>query len=663
MKDIKFMSANPRLSTSSTDNLSVAPKRGTIARDFGASIVVFLVALPLCMGIAIASGAPIASGLVTGIIAGLVVGTFAGCPLQVSGPAAGLTVVVYEAVQHHGLKMLGVIVLLAGIIQLIAGIARIGQWFRAVSPAVVHGMLAGIGVLIFASQFHVMLDNSPSSKGVKNLMNIPSAVAGLIHKPTLPEKDIRGEVQSILKDLGELHRQQISLNEEVSERIPNHHAKLEPDHTLELTHFAARQETIITEVKAIQDRGLTVLAHHPERQEKVKALGDASLESLQIGLRALNEDRGDLAIAAQLKAAVSLTTFQSAFKNNEFAAAIGVLTLLILFSWKYVAVGFLKKIPAALIGVVVATVIASLWQLPVLYVELPAAIMDDLHFINMAMLTDIDWPAVLLTATVIAVIASAETLLCATAVDSMQTGPRTKYNKELMSQGVGNILCGMVGALPMTGVIVRSSANVQAGGQTRLSAILHGAWLLIFVLFLASMLRMIPTSSLAAILVFTGYRLVDLKGVRHLAKFGWSEVVIWASTVLVVVFEDLLLGVLTGLALAVLKLVFKLSSLQVTVNKNEALKHTDVKISGNASFLRIPQLAQPLEALPPKGKIILDTSRLASVDVASLELLEQWGEQYKASGGEVIADWHHLEQLAQSGKPQENPTGMTSNVA
>lgn len=133
----------------------------TFHKDLLSSIVVFLVALPLCMGIAIASGVPPMLGIITGIVGGLVVGFFAGAPLQVSGPAAGLTVLVYELIQSHGIEMLGPVVLLAGLLQAIAGFFKLGQWFRAVNPAVIHGMLGGIGVLIFASQFHVMLDRNP----------------------------------------------------------------------------------------------------------------------------------------------------------------------------------------------------------------------------------------------------------------------------------------------------------------------------------------------------------------------------------------------------------------------------------------------------------------------------------------------------------------------
>ena len=150
----------------------------TFGRDFLASIVVFLVALPLCMGISLASGMPPTAGIVTGIIGGIIVGSISGAPLQVSGPAAGLSVLVWQLVNQFGADMLGVIVLFAGLIQLAAGLGGLGQWFRAVSPAVINGMLAGIGVLIFASQFHVMLDYKPIGTGIENLMGIPRSIMG-----------------------------------------------------------------------------------------------------------------------------------------------------------------------------------------------------------------------------------------------------------------------------------------------------------------------------------------------------------------------------------------------------------------------------------------------------------------------------------------------------
>jgi MFS superfamily sulfate permease-like transporter len=149
---------------------------GTFKQDLLASIVVFLVALPLCMGIAIASGTPPAAGLVTGIIGGLVVGALSGCPLQVSGPAAGLAVLVYEFIQQHGFQMLSPVIMLAGLIQIAAGVLRWDQLFRSMAPAVIYGMLAGIGILIFGAQFHVMVDDQPRENGIRNLISIPEAV-------------------------------------------------------------------------------------------------------------------------------------------------------------------------------------------------------------------------------------------------------------------------------------------------------------------------------------------------------------------------------------------------------------------------------------------------------------------------------------------------------
>ena len=153
--------------------------RSALPRDLTASIVVFLVALPLCMGIAVASGLPAEKGLITGIVGGLVVGALAGSPLQVSGPAAGLAVIVFEIVQKQGVGALGPILVAAGLVQLAAGALKLGQWFRAISPAVVHGMLAGIGVLIVAGQIHVLFDNKPLPHGLANLAAIPAAFMSL----------------------------------------------------------------------------------------------------------------------------------------------------------------------------------------------------------------------------------------------------------------------------------------------------------------------------------------------------------------------------------------------------------------------------------------------------------------------------------------------------
>ena len=182
-------------------------------------------------------------------------------------------------------------------------------------------------------------------------------------------------------------------------------------------------------------------------------------------------------------------------------------------------------------------------------------------------------------------------LLCATAVDQLHDGRRTNYDRELFAQGVGNTVCGLLGVLPMTGVIVRSSANIQAGGNSRLSAILHGFWLLIFVVVLGFLLRQIPTACLAAILVYTGFKLVDFKAFRQLAKYGKSEVVIYAATVTMIVVTDLLTGVLVGIGLAALKLLYTFSHLEAkltedeqgTLSRVEPLRRCDIHSSANQS--------------------------------------------------------------------------------
>lgn len=480
--------------------------------DAMASVVVFLVALPLCMGIAIASGVPPAAGLITGIVGGLVVGFIAGAPLQVSGPAAGLSVIVWELVNEHGIAALGIIVLIAGVAQVAAGMMKMGQWFRAVSPAVIHGMLAGIGVLIFASQFHVMVDDSPRGSGLENLLYIPEA----IYKGIVPAD-------------GSVHFQ---------------------------------------------------------------------------------------------------------------AAMIGVVTLITIVAWKPLAPKALKVLPAPLIAVIVGTTAASIMDLGIARVAVPANLLDAVTLPTMAQLTAINWTFVL-EGLAVAFVASAETLLCATAVDKLHDGPRTRYNKELIAQGVGNMTCGIVGALPMTGVIVRSMANVEAGGKTRTSAILHGVWLLVFVAALPFVLEAIPVAVLAAILVFTGYKLVNVAAIRSLATYGRSEVAIYFATVAAIVTIDLLTGVVLGIVLSLAKLLYTFSHLETEMVLGEG--RCDLHLDGSATVLRLPQLADVLEQVPANTELHVHLEHLQYIDHACLDLLANWEKQHELTGGKLFIDWEGLE--------------------
>jgi MFS superfamily sulfate permease-like transporter len=488
-------------------------QRASIAlrHDLLASIVVFLVALPLCMGIAIASGAPPAAGLITGIVGGLIVGAMAGSPLQVSGPAAGLAVVVYEIIQKHGFGMLGGILLVAGAIQLLAGLLKLGQWFRAVSPAVIHGMLAGIGVLIFVSQFHVMVDDAPRGNGIKNILALPEAV----WKGVMP---IDGS------------------------------------------------------------------AHH-------------------------------------------------------WAAGIGLLTILVIVGWKGLAPRKLQVVPATLLAVVVATVVAAASGVSIKLVDVPDSIRSAVALPTADTLRGLLTGSALVAALGMAFVASAETLLCATAVDKMHNGPRTKYDRELAAQGVGNMICGALGALPMTGVIVRSAANVEAGARTRASAILHGAWLLVFVAALPWVLKMIPTASLAALLVFTGYKLVNLKVVKELRQYGKGEVFIYVVTTVMIVATDLLTGVLTGIGLSAVKLLYGFSHLNIRVKEEAERGATVMYLDGAATFIRLPKLAAALERVPASTELHVHFEHLRYVDHACLDLLMTWEKQHEATGGQLVIDW------------------------
>ena len=484
-------------------------------KDFLASIVVFLVALPLCMGIAIASGVPPALGLITGIVGGLVVGVLAGSPLQVSGPAAGLTVMVWEMVQQHGLGMLGAIVLLAGILQMLMGVSKMGQWFRAISPAVIQGMLGGIGVLIIGSQIHVMVDDGPKGSGLKNLLSIPEAIY----------------------------------------------------------------------------KGLFPL--------------DGS--------------------------------------SYHVAALVGLITMALIFAWSYMPKK-LQIVPAPLVAIVVVTLGVMLFQVPIKYVNVSSNLFAETQFPTLGALSSLLNLSVIGSAVALCFIASAETLLCATAVDRMHQGERTKYNKELFAQGVGNTICGLFGALPMTGVIVRSTANVQAGGKTRLSAILHGAWILGLIVLAPFLLNRIPMTALAAILVYTGFKLISPKAVRELKPYGWAEVGIYLATIVGIVATNLLVGVLIGLGLALCKLLYTFSHLGVRIHTEPATNETTVTLDGAATFIRLPKLAAALEALPAGAKVRLDIEKLSYIDHACLDLISNWRKQHIAREGQVEVPYADLQQ-------------------
>lgn len=644
----------------SAQQKTIGALKALLRHDLLASFVVFLVALPLCMGIAIASGVPVAAGLITGIVGGLIVGWIAGCPLQVSGPAAGLTVIVYDAVQSHGLQALGPIVLLAGLIQVAMGVLRLGPWFRAVSPAVIKGMLAGIGFLIMASQFHVMIDDKPKGSGADNLISIPAAMAKSLARPDFSNRTTRQVRSQAIHEIGELHRQQLQVQERLRE-----FADRNSDDDGESTDAAVAPAGLLETLKEQQSditrrlmksvsqlRDSSRPAEDAENQAEILAAAQHALRQSEAAGTVLGDGTFDAALESQQYAVVSLESLLERLKNHQLAAYIGVLTIVLIVLWQSLAPKNLRLVPAPLVAVVLAAVVASVVTLPVLYVEAPANLWDDVRFPAWNTFTS-SWVELVPISLLMAIVASAETLLCATAVDQIQHGPRTNYDRELMAQGVGNGVCGLLGALPMTGVIVRSSANVQAGAQSRLSAVLHGVWLLLFVVALTFVLHSIPTASLAAMLVYTGYKLVDVKSLRELQHYGWGEVAIYAATVGTIVFTDLLTGVLVGVGLSAAKLLYRFSHLATQLDINLRDQTAVLKLHGAATFVRLPVLAAELERVPQGAELHVDFEYLDYIDHACLELLTTWAKQHESAGGRLVIDWTSLHaRFSRSNNPE-----------
>jgi len=473
-----------------------------LKQDFTASLVVFLVALPLCVGVAVASGVPAELGLVTGIVGGIVTGLMRGSSLQVSGPAAGLTVLVFEAVRAYGLPVLGVIVLATGLLQLLMGALKLGRYFRAISVSVVEGMLAGIGLVLIAGQLYSLAGTEAPASGLGKIAGLPGALADA-------------------------------------------------------------------------------------------ATSTEALASLGLG-----------------------------------AGTIAVLVL-----WKRMP-SAVRTVPGPLAAVGLATLTAVVFSLPVATVEVKG-LLGSVQPPSLGTFGELASLGVLGTIVAFTLIASAESLFSAAAVDRLHDGPRTEYDKELMAQGAGNTVCGMLGALPMTAVIVRSAANVQAGARTKASRVMHGVWLLLFAALLPSVLAYIPIPALAGILVHAGAKLIPVREIVGLWREHRGEALILVVTAVSIVAVSMFEGVLIGLALAVVKTAWEASHIRVEVIDKGA-GPVQVYLSGNATFLRLPKILDNLEALPQDRPVLLDLSGLHHLDHACRTALENWAERHSEAGTEPV---------------------------
>ncbi|GGZ88769.1 SulP family inorganic anion transporter [Streptomyces echinoruber] len=473
-----------------------------LRQDFAASLVVFLVALPLCVGVAVASGVPAELGLVTGIVGGLVTGLLPGSSLQVSGPAAGLTVLVLEAVREFGLPALGVIVAAAGLLQLAMGFLRLGRWFRAISLSVVEGMLCGIGLVIIAGQIYTAAGTKAPDTGVGKIIGLPGALVDALDNPGAP----------------------------------------------------------------------------------------ASL-------------------------------------------AVGAGTIAVVVLWQRLP-GKVRVVPGALAAVLLATLAVLVFSLPVATVRVEG-LLGAIRPPGADAFGRPAEPALVGTVLAFALIASAESLFSAAAVDRLHDGPRTRYDKELVAQGVGNTVCGLLGALPMTAVIVRSSANVGAGARTKASRVLHGVWLLLFAALLPYALALIPLPALAGILVHAGWKLIPFRQIAALWRGHRGEALILVATAVSIVAVTMFEGVLIGLALSVVKTAWEASHVRLEV-VDEGTGPIRAHLAGNATFLRLPKILDNLEALPQDRPIELDLSGLHHLDHACRTALRNWAERHSTAGTEPV---------------------------
>ncbi|WP_370512235.1 SulP family inorganic anion transporter [Skermania sp. ID1734] len=478
--------------------------KSVLRHDVPASIVVFLVALPLSLGIAVASDAPIMAGLIAAVVGGIVAGALGGSPLLASGPAAGLTVVVAELVAQFGWKLTTAITVCAGILQILFGLSRIARAALAISPIVVHAMLAGIGLTIALQQVHVLLGGASKSTAWQNIADLPAQI------------------------------------------------------------LSAKPATVIV---------------------------------------------GGIVIA----------------------------TMLI---WKRVP-GVLARIPGPLVAIVLATAASLVLPLDVARIALNGSILDA---IALPAMPDGQWLAFATGVLTVALIASVESLLSAVAVDKMHTGRRSDLNRELVGQGAANTLSGLLGGLPVTGVIVRSATNVASGARSRASTILHGIWLLLFSVFLVGVVEQIPMSALAGLLIVIGIQLVKLGHIRMAHRTG--DLVVYVVTVASVVFLNLLEGVAIGLVVAIVLVLWR--AVRVSIHSEPVgadSRHWRVTIDGTCTFLSSPRLTRVLRAVPPGADVDVELT-VDFLDHAAYEVIEEWASQQRATGGTVVIDKIGLSAMA-----------------
>ena len=478
-----------------------------LKKDLPAGIVVFLVALPLCLGIAMASGAPLFAGVLTGIIGGIVASSISGSQLSVSGPAAGLTVIVFSAIASLGSYQTFLLaVVLAGFLQIILGFLKAGIIANYFPSAVIEGMLAAIGIILILKQ-------------------LPHAVGY--------DSDFEGDESFLQAD-------QNNTFSAISEALNK------------FTYGAV----------VISVLSLLILIYWPRFK-----------------------------------------------KLSMIPAPVIVVALGILLSYLFQSTSFALNAE----HLVTIPVVNSLSEFTALF-----SIPDFSQITNKSVWT---------VAFTIAIVASIETLLCIEAVDKIDPIKRiSPTNRELVAQGVGNITSGMLGGLPMTSVIVRSSVNVNAGGRTKMSAIFHGTLLLLSVLFIPLLLNQIPLACLAAILLVTGYKLARIELFKKMWHHGKDQFVPFVVTILAVVFTDLLKGVAIGMMVGIFYILRNnlRNPYFYKIERNGDKKVITIKLAQDVSFLNKAAIQYTLKHLPAESDVIIDGTDAKFIDKDVLEIIDNF---------------------------------------
>ncbi len=480
----------------------------SLPNDFASSIVVFLVALPLCLGIALGSGAPLFSGLIAGIVGGIVIGMLSGSQLSVSGPAAGLTAIVAAAIGRlpaYEAFLLGVV--LCGVFQLVLGFIKAGVLGDFVPSCVIKGMLAAIGLILILKQFPHMVGYDKNFEGDESFV--------------------------------------------------------QPDQ-------------------------------------------DNTFSGIFSALSAI----------------------------TPAAAVIGIGSLIIYVLWeKFVSKKkFAKLVPAPLVVVLIAVAASAFIN------NVPEYALKPDHLVNipiagsttefLSFFTFPDWSQltnkdVWVTGITIALVASLETLLSIEAIDDLDPYQRvTPTNRELKAQGVGNMISGLIGGLPITSVIVRSSANVNAGAKTKMSAVYHGILLLACVALIPGLLNLIPKAALAAILIYTGYKLAKPSLFKMFYQKGWNQFLPFIITITAILLTDLLTGVLIGIAVG-LFFVFRSNFKTAVIVVNDHRRYL-FRLRKDVSFLNKPIVKSKLESVPEDAYVLIDTSRADFIDRDVVEVIEDF---------------------------------------